>query len=203
MTECAPFAAVLSKRDHEHADRRRSNGRSLLNTEIRIVDADDRAVDPGIVGEVLVRGANVMVGYYNQPDVTAETLRGGWMHTGDAGYLDAEDYLHVVDRIKDVIITGGENVYSTEVEDALSRHPAVASCAVVGIPDERWGETVVAAVVLHPEGVVSEGELQQHCRAFIAGYKTPRAVMFLDSLPLSGAGKIVKRELIDIITHES
>ncbi|GAB3216658.1 long-chain-fatty-acid--CoA ligase [Mycolicibacterium hippocampi] len=200
MTECAPFAAVLSKSDHRDPVRRRSNGRCVLNTEIRIVDPEDRDVQTGTVGEVLVRGGNVMVGYYNQPDVTAETLRGGWMHTGDAGYLDSDGYLYLVDRIKDMIITGGENVYSTEVESALCQHPAIAFCAVVGVPDEQWGEAVHAAVVLRPGHEASETELREHCRALIAGYKVPRAVTFFDDLPLSGAGKILKRELVKTIS---
>ncbi|MCV7408509.1 fatty-acid--CoA ligase [Mycobacterium florentinum] len=200
MTELAPFGAILSKRDHLDPIRRRSNGTSVLNTELRVVDAQDRDVETGTVGEVLVRGGNVMVGYLNQPEATAAALRGGWMHTGDAGYLDADGYIHIVDRIKDMIITGGENVYSTEVENALSEHPGVETCAVVGIPNERWGEAVHAAVVLRPGAVVSETELRDHCRVLIAGYKVPQAITFVDGLPISGAGKILKHKVAEMVS---
>jgi acyl-CoA synthetase (AMP-forming)/AMP-acid ligase II len=200
MTELAALACVLSVRDHHDLQRRRSNGKPLIHNEIRIIDANDHEVGPGTVGEVLVRGGNVMAGYLNQADVTADALRGGWMHTGDAGYIDDDGYLYIVDRIKDMIITGGENVYSTEVENALCQHPAVASCAVVGIPDDRWGESVHAAVVLHPGVAASEEQLRDHCRSLIAGYKVPRAITFFESLPLSGAGKVLKRELVEAIS---
>ena len=138
-----------------------------------------------------------MQGYWNKPEETALALRDGWMHTGDAGYLDERGYLFVVDRIKDMIITGGENVYSTEVENALTKHPSVATCAVIGLPDDIWGEKVHAVVVLRVGETVSEQELSEFCRDQIAGYKIPRSFAFVDSLPISGAGKILKRELRD------
>ena len=149
------------------------------------------------VGEIVVRGDNAMQGYWNKPEETALALRDGWMHTGDAGYLDERGYLFVVDRIKDMIITGGENVYSTEVENALTKHPSVATCAVIGLPDEIWGEKVHAVIVLRVGETVSEQELNEFCRDQIAGYKIPRSFAFVDSLPISGAGKILKRELRD------
>jgi long-chain acyl-CoA synthetase len=137
-----------------------------------------------------------MSGYRNLPDVTAETLRGGWLHTGDGAWMDDDGYVYIVDRLKDVIVSGGENVYSAETENALHTHPAVAECAVIGIPHEQWGEQVHAVVRLRPGAEAAEAELIAHCRSLIAGYKVPRSIEFRDApLPLSGAGKILKREL--------
>ena len=137
----------------------------------------------------------MMPGYYKRPDLTALAIRDGWLHTGDAGYLDEEGYLFLVDRIKDMIISGGENVYSTEVENALCQHPAVSACAVIGVPDETWGERVHAVVVLAESSSATAEELRDFCKTLIAGYKAPRTVSFVDALPLSGAGKVLKREL--------
>jgi acyl-CoA synthetase (AMP-forming)/AMP-acid ligase II len=137
----------------------------------------------------------VMLGYWGKPEQTAAALRGGWMHTGDAGRMDAHGYVYVVDRIKDMIITGGENVYSTEVENAVASHPAVANCAVVGVSDERWGERVHAVVVCKPGAQVSEAEIRAHTKALIAGYKAPRTVEFVETLPVTPSGKVLKREL--------
>jgi acyl-CoA synthetase (AMP-forming)/AMP-acid ligase II len=148
-----------------------------------------------VAGEILVRGGHVMRGYWNRPEETAQALRGGWMHTGDAGYLDADGYLFVVDRLKDMIISGGENVYSAEVENALGQHPAVAAAAVVGVPDPAWGERVHAVIVRRDGAAVTAAEIRAHVRSLIAGYKAPRSVEFVDALPLSGAGKVVKRAL--------
>ncbi|MFF2085386.1 long-chain-fatty-acid--CoA ligase [Nocardia sp. NPDC058176] len=195
MTELSPIATMLSPADHDHPIRSRSGGRAAPHTEVRIVDEHDNEVSRGQVGEVIVRGDNVMLGYWNRPSDTAAALRGGWMHTGDAGYMDDDGYVFIVDRLKDMIITGGENVYSAEVENALSKHPAVATCAVIGLPDDRWGERVHAVIVLHPDTPATEAELDEHCRSSIAGYKTPRSWEFVDALPMSGAGKILKREL--------
>jgi len=137
-----------------------------------------------------------MQGYWNQPALTAEALRGGWMHTGDGGYMDDEGFVFVVDRIKDMIITGGENVYSAEVENAIYQHPAVAMCAVIGVPDEQWGERVHAVVAVKPEQSVTEDELIAHCRRLIASYKCPRTVdVRREPLALSGAGKVLKTVL--------
>jgi len=137
-----------------------------------------------------------MQGYWNQPALTAEALRGGWMHTGDGGYMDDEGFVFVVDRNKDMIITGGENVYSAEVENAIYQHPAVAMCAVIGVPDEQWGERVHAVVAVKPEQSVTEDELIAHCRRLIAGYKCPRTVdVRREPLALSGAGKVLKTVL--------
>jgi long-chain acyl-CoA synthetase len=144
---------------------------------------------------VVVRGPNVMLGYWNKPEQSAEALRGGWMHTGDGAYMDDDGFIFVVDRMKDMIISGGENIYSAEVENVIAQHPAVASCAVIGIPSEQWGEAVYAIVVLKPEAAATEAELIEHCKRQIAHYKCPRSVEFAAQLPLSGAGKILKSVL--------
>lgn len=200
MTETSPIITMLGAEDHGDAaaaaGRLRSAGRAALLAEVAVVDARDRPVATGERGEIVARGPMVMAGYWNRPDASAEALRGGWMHTGDVGYLDADGYLYVVDRLKDVIISGGENVYSQEVENALATHPAIAQCAVFGRPDERWGETVHAVVVPRAGVAITEEEVQAHCRATIARYKCPRSVEIRTSpLPLSGANKILKTVL--------
>jgi acyl-CoA synthetase (AMP-forming)/AMP-acid ligase II len=199
MTELSPSVTFLLGHCHtphgRSAGRLRSAGQAICGIDVRIFDRNDREVPPGTVGEIVSRGPGMMLGYWNKPELTAEALRGGWMHTGDAGYLDEEGYLYVVDRIKDMIVTGGENVYSAEVENALSSHPAVAACAVLGIPDDKWGEAVHAVVVLKVGASATEEEIRLHCRALIAGYKCPRSIEFRDSLPLSGAGKLLKFKL--------
>ena len=203
MTELSPVATVLDGESHSDPSLRRSAGRAAPHTYVRIVDAEDNEVPAGTVGEVVVRGGNVMLGYWNRPDETAKALRGGWMHTGDAAYMDECGYVFIVDRLKDMIVTGGENVYSAEVENALAKHPAVASCAVIGIPDPAWGERVHAVVVLQPGSAISPDDLREHCRTLIAAYKAPRSVEFVDQLPISGAGKILKRELRAQHWHET
>ena len=195
MTELSPVATMLDPEDHEHPVRRRSAGRATAHSQVRVVDAEDAEVARGTVGEIVVRGGHVMLGYWNRPEETAAALRGGWMHTGDGGYMDDDGYVYVVDRIKDMIISGGENVYSAEVENALARHHAVASCAVIAVPDEDWGERVHAVVVLRPGAAATHDELREHCKTLIAAYKAPRSTEFVDALPVSGAGKILKREL--------
>jgi acyl-CoA synthetase (AMP-forming)/AMP-acid ligase II len=195
MTELAPVATLLGSADHAAKRKLTSGGRPAPHVEIRIAGADDEPLAPGEVGEILVRGPNLMSGYWERPEETREALRGGWMHTGDGGYLDEDGYLFVVDRIKDMIVTGGENVYSAEVETALSLHPAVAACAIIGVPDDRWGERVHAVVVLTADADPTSDELRAHVRERIAGYKVPRTIDFADALPLSAAGKVLKREL--------
>jgi long-chain acyl-CoA synthetase len=200
MTEASPLLTVLEPDDHvlegPEAGRLSSVGRTVYHAEIRIVDTEDREVPPGTVGELVARGPNIMKGYWNLPELTAEALRGGWYHTGDAGYEDEDGYIFLVDRIKDMIVTGGENVYSVEVENAIYRHLAVKDCAVFGVPDKEWGEAVHAVVTLKPDASTSEAELIAHCRALIAGYKCPKSVEIRDEpMPLSGANKILKSEL--------
>lgn len=173
----------------------RSVGRAGYGCEVRIVDGEGRPVPPGTVGEIAVRGPGVMLGYWNKPAETAGALRDGWLFTGDGAWMDGSGYLHVVDRLKDMIISGGENVYSAEVEAALMLHPAVASCAVIGVPSEQWGEAVHAVVVLRPGCQADEQALRDHCRSRLAGYKCPKALDFIEALPLSAAGKVLKNRL--------
>ncbi len=183
-------------KDGPDAGRLRSAGRAIPCIELKIVDTDDQEVPRGTVGEIVARGPNVMRGYWQMPEQSAQTLRGGWLHTGDAAWMDAEGFIYISDRLKDMIISGGENVYSTEVEQALYLHPAVAQCAVIGVPDERWGERVHAVVVPKPGAECDAQALIAHCRTLIADFKCPRSIDFRDEpLPLSGAGKILKTEL--------
>ncbi|MEO3781170.1 long-chain fatty acid--CoA ligase [Micromonospora sp. B11E3] len=195
MTELSPVATLLSPDDHQKSELLRAAGRAAPHCDVRIVDVDDNEVPRGTVGEIVARGGHVMLGYWNRPEETATALRDGWMHTGDGGYMDEAGYVFVVDRIKDMIVTGGENVYSAEVENALAAHPAVESCAVIGVPDHEWGERVHAVVVLSPGHEVTVKDLRAHVKSLIAGYKAPRSVEFVDALPVSGAGKILKRKL--------
>ncbi|TCK26831.1 acyl-CoA synthetase [Pseudonocardia endophytica] len=195
MTELSPVATLLSPDDHRRGDRLRSAGRAAPHSEVLVVDAEDDEVPRGTVGEIVALGGHVMLGYWNQPEATAAAVRDGWMHTGDGGYMDDDGYVFVVDRIKDMIVSGGENVYSAEVENALATHPAVASCAVIGVPDDQWGERVHAVVVLRADQTVTAEELREHAKTRIAGYKAPRSAEFVDALPVSAAGKILKREL--------
>jgi acyl-CoA synthetase (AMP-forming)/AMP-acid ligase II len=194
MTELAPLATYLPPADHD-GPRLRSAGKAAAITELRIVDPDDNEVPRGTVGEICVRGGQVMQGYWRKPEETEAALRGGWMHTGDAAYMDDDGYIFIVDRVKDMIVTGGENVYSAEVENAVAQHPAVAMCAVIGVPDPDWGERVHAVVVLRPGASATAEEIRDHAKTLIAGYKAPRTVEFTDALPISGAGKVLKREL--------
>ena len=186
MTEMSPGATLLTPADHDDPALHRSAGRAAPNVEVRIVDPDDNEVPRGEVGEIVARGDNVMLGYWNRPEDTAAAIRDGWMHTGDGGRMDENGYMFIVDRIKDMIITGGENVYSAEVENALAGHPAVAACAVIGVPDPDWGERVHAVVVLLPGRQATADEIRAHCKTLIAGYKSPRTVDFVDALPMSG-----------------
>ncbi|MDT5233614.1 MAG: hypothetical protein QOI39_4114 [Mycobacterium sp.] len=195
MTELSRCATLLTPADHDNPALHRSAGRAAPHVEVRIVDPNDEEVARGEVGEVIVRGDNVMLGYWNRPEDTAAAVRDGWMHTGDGGRMDENGYLFIVDRIKDMIITGGENVYSAEVENALASHPAVAACTVIGLPDPDWGERVHTVVVLLPGQQATAEDIRAHCKALIAGYKAPRSVDFVDGLPMSGAGKILKRDL--------
>jgi acyl-CoA synthetase (AMP-forming)/AMP-acid ligase II len=174
----------------------RSAGRALLGTTITIQDEAGNVLPAGEVGEVCARSDNFMREYWNRPAETAEAFAGGWYHSGDAGRLDDDGYLYLVDRVKDMIVTGGENVYSAEVENAIAAHPDVAQVAVIGIPDPQWGEAVHAVVVPRPGAALTPEEIVAHTRAAIAGYKVPKSVSFRDEpLPLSAAMKVLKREL--------
>jgi long-chain acyl-CoA synthetase len=173
----------------------RSVGRTGYGCEIRIVDPEGSEVPRGSVGEVIIRGGCVMLGYWKKPAETAFALRDGWLYTGDGAYMDDDGYIYIVDRLKDMIVTGGENVYSAEVENALAQHAAVSVCSVIGVPSEQWGESVHAVVVLKPGTQASEEELRAHCRARLAGYKCPKSIEFRTTMPLSAAGKVVKAQL--------
>ena len=196
MTESAALVSVLLPEDHLREDKLASAGRPVQGTVVQIQDPTGEPLPVGEVGEVCVRGGQFMREYWRRPEETAEAFRDGWYHSGDAGRVDDEGFVYLVDRTKDMIVTGGENVYSTEVEQALVAHPAVAQVAVIGIPDQVWGEAVHAVVVLKPGAVVSETELVEHSKGLIAGYKVPKAITFREEpLPLSGAMKVLKREL--------
>ena len=197
MTESSAVLTSLTPEDHRAGgERLRSAGRPLAGVVLSIRDGDGNAVPTGDTGEVCARAGNFMREYWKRPDETAEAFRGGWYHTGDAGYLDERGYLYLVDRVKDMIVTGGENVYSAEVENALASHPAVAEVAVIGIPHDVWGEAVHAIVVLKANAVATAEDLIAHARERIAGFKVPKSVAFRnDPLPLSGALKVLKRDL--------
>ncbi|MGZ5924796.1 MAG: long-chain-fatty-acid--CoA ligase [Rhizomicrobium sp.] len=200
MTELSPIVTILPWKEHIGAGRakgrHRSAGRATLGCEVRIVDAGDQPMPRGSVGEIVARGDNLMIGYWERPEETASALAGGWMHTGDGGYMDDDGFVFMVDRIKDMIISGGENIYSIEVENVLAQHTAVAQCAVIGLPNEEWGEQVHAIVVSKPGMIVTEIDILAFCRERLAAYKSPRSVEIADTpLPMSGAGKILKREL--------
>jgi len=200
LTETTAVATHLSPADHRRAldgepGLLASAGRAILGTELRIADAEGRELPVGSVGEILVRGPQLMRCYWNLPDATREALRDGWLYTGDAGRLDAEGYLYIQDRVKDMIVSGGENVYPREVEDVLYQHPAVADAAVIGVPDDAWGEVVKAIVVRRPGAMASAAELVEFCRQRLAGYKRPRSVDFVEALPRNPSGKVLKREL--------
>jgi acyl-CoA synthetase (AMP-forming)/AMP-acid ligase II len=200
QTELAPLATVLEGQFHvlegPQAGKIRSAGRAVPGTEIKIVDEAGQGVARGEVGEIIARGPGTMLGYWNLDEQTASTLIDGWVHTGDGGYLDDDGFVFIADRMKDMIVTGGENVFSAEVESAISKHPAVADVAVVGIPDEKWGEAVHAIIVPREGESVTTEEIIAHCKDHIANYKWPRSSELRhEPLPLSGAGKVLKRDL--------
>jgi long-chain acyl-CoA synthetase len=200
QTEVSPVATVMGPEYHTNsgpfAGKITGAGHAVAGVDLAILDEDGNELPAGGVGEVCIKGDNVMLGYWNLPEVTVETLRDGWLHTGDGGRLDEDGMLFIVDRVKDMIVSGGENVYSAETEQAVYQHPAVAECAVIGIPHESWGEQVHAIVVLKPGASLTEQELIYHCKTLVAGYKCPRSITFREEpLPLSGAGKILKKDL--------
>ena len=191
-TECSPVTSVNRL---EGPRKIGSVGLPLTGVEIQIWNHADEALPVGDTGEIVVRGENVMLGYLNQPEATAEAMRGGWYHTGDVGRLDEDGFLFIVDRLKDMIITAGLNVYPREVEEVLLKHPAVADVAVIGLPDAARGEQVTAVVILKPDRSASQDELVAHCAKQLARYKTPRKVLFRETLPRTGTGKVLKRML--------
>ncbi|HUC69315.1 MAG TPA: fatty acid--CoA ligase [Stellaceae bacterium] len=197
LTETTGGITYLPPEDHgEHGiERMKSCGKAMEGVELKVVDAAGKALPPGEIGEVICRTPQVMRGYWNLEEATRRAIRDGWFHTGDAGYLDRDGYLYIYDRVKDMIVSGGENIYPAEVESALFGHPAIADVAVIGVPDAQWGEAVKAIVVKRPGASVAAAELIDYARQRIAGYKVPRSVDFVDALPRNPAGKILKREL--------
>lgn len=193
MTETAPLVSVL---DAAHIESKAGSiGRAALHVDARIVDDDDRSVASDVVGELVLRGENVFAGYWMLPKETAEAFRGGWFHTGDLGRMDDEGFVTLVDRKKDMIISGGENVYPVEVEQVLYRHPDIREVAVFGVPDPRWGETVVAAVALEASRTVEGKELIAYCYERLAHFKCPTRVEFVEELPRNATGKVLKTKL--------
>jgi acyl-CoA synthetase (AMP-forming)/AMP-acid ligase II len=194
LTEGGPSGIYLSPQDHQ-TKLGTSGKEPLLFTEVKVVDFDGNEVGPGVHGEVLLRGETVMKEYYKKPKETAETIVDGWLHTGDLAVKDDQGYITFVDRIKDMIISGGENIYSVEVENALYQFPKVLEAAVVGTPDPKWGEKVNALVVLKPGETTDSQEIQDFCRQHLAGYKIPRNVVIVDSLPRNPSGKLLKYKI--------
>lgn len=201
MTEMSPIISILLPEDHRvkwpegKFHPLQSAGRPAMGVEVRIVDDRDNDVPVGEVGEIIARGASRMKGYWKRDDVNAEVLRGGWMHTGDMGALDERGFLYVMDRKKDMIKTGGENVYSPEVEAMIMTHPAILETAVIGVPDSKWGENIRAVVVKRPGAELTADELVAYCRARMTHFKCPSSVVFADALPKGGTGKIQKNVL--------
>lgn len=193
--------ALTLLRPHEHdldnENKLRACGRPMPMTEVKILDPEGRELGIGQIGELVVRTPAVFKGYWRNPELTAQVKSRGWYRTGDAGYLDEDGLYYVVDRVKDMIVSGGENIYCAEIEQALHRHPAVKQSAVIGIPDPKWGETVKAFVILREGAVATPEELIQHCRGLVAGYKIPRVVELTAMLPVSPTGKVLKRQLRD------
>ena len=201
QTESSAMLTYLSSGDHRRAlsgekpELLRSAGRAGPGTQIKIVDEDGKELPPGEVGEVIGKGPQLMRGYWKMTDATAKTLRDGWLYTGDAGYLDDEGYLYISDRIKDMIVSGGENVYPAEIEQVLFQHPAIADVAVIGIPDDTWGEAVHAVVQLRPDQSASADDIIAFCRDRLAGYKRPRSVEFIEQIPRNASMKVLKKDL--------
>jgi long-chain acyl-CoA synthetase len=206
LTETAPDLTVFDPGEFRDAIQRVSTtgertgpltsvGKPNVLNEIKIVARDGKEAKPGEIGELLARGPNITKGYWNRPEETAAALKDGWLHTGDIARIDEGGYVYLLDRLKDMVITGGENVYSSEVEAVLHRHPAVAEVAVIGVPDAKLGETIMAVIVPKPGTTPSEEEIAQHCRQSLGGYKIPRRFAFVERLPRSAMGKVLKTEL--------
>ena len=204
-TESSGAISLLRPEQHDvdNEARLRSCGTPLPLVEVRIMDPDGKEVPDGSSGEFWVRMPNMFGGYWNQPEATAAVMRDGWYRTGDAGFRDKEGLLYIVDRVKDMIITGGENVYSAEVEQALTKHPAVKQCAVIGLPDAKWGERVTAVIIAAAGTSPTQEEIIAHCRGLIAGYKVPKEVRFVEALPMTATGKVLKRMVRDQLTGKT
>jgi fatty-acyl-CoA synthase len=200
LTETSPFVSIVPP--ESITTKIGSAGLPPFFTDVRLVDEEDHEVtEPGQRGEIVVRGPNVMKGYWNRADATADAIRNGWFHTGDIGVRDADGFFFIVDRKKDMIISGGENVYPAEVEDVLYGHPDIAEVAVIGVPDPKWGESVRAIVVAKPGATPTAEAIIEYTQGRLARYKQPRSVVFIDALPRNPAGKVLKFELRDRVGH--
>jgi len=200
LTETAPDLTIFDAREFRAAIERglphvTSVGKPNVVNELRVLRADGSECAPNEVGELVARGPNIMLGYLNRPEETAEALRDGWLHTGDVARVDEAGYIYLIDRLKDVVRTGGESVYSAEVEAVLQRHPSIAEVAVIGVPDARLGETVAAVIVAKPGAQPNEAQLDSHCRESLGGFKVPRRFFFAEQLPKSALGKVLKSDL--------
>jgi acyl-CoA synthetase (AMP-forming)/AMP-acid ligase II len=204
MTETSPYLTVSTLKEHlkglsdeEQTRFRAKTGREFITVEVRVVNAEGEEVRPGgeEVGEIIARGDSVTSGYWNLPEVTEEAIKDGWLYTGDMAIVDEEGYVNIVDRKRDMIITGGENVYSVEVENVLYSHPAILEAAVIGVPDEKWGEAVTAVVAIKEGQDASEDEIIQFCKERMASFKAPKSVDLVSALPKTGSGKISKNVL--------
>jgi acyl-CoA synthetase (AMP-forming)/AMP-acid ligase II len=202
QTESPFISTYLSKQDQAEAcddpakeHRLRSAGRPSLFTSVEIMDDDGNILDADEVGEIVTRGGIVMVGYYKRPDATAEVSTFGWHHTNDIGYKDEDGYVYIVDRKRDMIVSGGFNVWPSEIENVILTLPAVQDCAVIGVPDEKWGEAVKAVIELKPEQRVSEDEVMELCKDKLGSVKSPKTVEFWEELPRSAVGKVLKKDV--------
>lgn len=197
LTETSPNISMLPDRYNSVGDPKiESAGKPVPGMSVKIVDENSEELTRGKIGEIITKGPHVMAGYWNNPKETEKTIRNAWLHTGDLGYMDEDRFIYIVDRLKDMIITGGENVYSTEVETVIEKLDEVDSCSVIGIPDEKWGEAVHAIVVPKEYGNLTEYDIKTHCRKVIADYKCPKSVEIRrEPMPTNGPGKILKRKL--------
>jgi long-chain acyl-CoA synthetase len=204
LARFSPEIAFLPRKAHQVLDKSteeqkvlRSCGQPALGVHVRVVDEENNDVPPGIPGEIIVQSESLMVEYWKKPEDTAEVIIDGWLHTGDMAYYDEEGYIYIVDRKKDMIVTGGENVYPREVEEILYKHPSVSETAVIGLPDPVWVERVHAVIVLKKDSKATQDEIIAHCKKHLASYKAPKSVEFVKALPKNPQGKILKRELRD------
>ncbi|HUW65550.1 MAG TPA: AMP-binding protein, partial [Spirochaetia bacterium] len=203
LAESGPLATFLSKEDHvtqgdpKFFERLKSCGKPGLAGDVRVVNQDGEGVKPGEVGEIIIKSRRLMKGYWNQPEKTASSLRNGWLHTGDMATVDDDGYIYIVDRKADLIISGGENIYPREIEEVLYTHPAVLEAAVIGVPDDKWGEAVKAYISINQGASATETEIIEFCKQNLASYKKPQSVEFLSELPKNASGKIVKTVLRD------
>ena len=195
LTETSGAVTYLAFEDHDGSAKMKSCGKPMRASKVRVVDENDLDCPPGQVGEIIMAGSQIMKGYWNLPEETAKAIRNGCFYSGDAGYFDEDGYLYIHDRVKDMIVSGGENIYPAEIESALSGLEGIADLAVIGVPDDKWGEAVKAVVVCAPDADLSEDQIIAYARTQIAGYKIPRSVDFIDELPRNPSGKILKREL--------